>query len=131
MKKICAILSISLLMTSGMASDLAGSFKEAAALAEERGKDRATRIYSAIDLHDYYEPKYGPIFDSCVRSTDHSDISSFEFIVAIGKDGRVLQIWVDHETKIFACVRLTLQQDKFPAPPIAPYYMHVTMTFVK
>src|ERR1051326_1389731 len=130
MRKTCPILFISLLTISGMASDLPRSFKEAAALAEVRSKDRATRIYSAIDLHDYYEQKYGPVFQSCIASIDRRDVSSFSFIAAIGKDGRVLQVYVDHESKLFACVLPTLQQDKFPVPPVAPHYMHISMRFV-
>jgi hypothetical protein len=51
--------------------------------------------------------------------------------VAIGTDGRVLRLYTDHETNIFACVRQTLQQEEFPHPPFAAYYMHVLMNFPK
>jgi hypothetical protein len=44
MKKIFFILFISLLTTSGIASGLARSFKEAAALADAEVKDRNTNI---------------------------------------------------------------------------------------
>jgi hypothetical protein len=131
MKRIHSTLFILLLTTSGMASDLARSFKDAAALAVTQDKDRATRIYSAIDLHDYYEKKYGPIFSSCLNSTEHRDTSPFSFIVAIGTNGRVLRLYTDHETNIFACVRPSLQQDEFPHPPVSPYYLHVSMSFSK
>lgn len=131
MRKIFSILFISLLTTSGMASGLARSFKEAAALADAEGKDRATRIYAAIDLTDYYEQKYGPIFESCAKSTDHPDTSAFSFIVALGADGHVLRLYVDHETNIYACMRPALEKGKFPHPPSAPYYMHFEMSFAK
>jgi len=114
-----------------MASGLARSFKEAAALAAAEDKDRATRIYAAIDLNDYYEQKYGPIFSSCLKSTDHADTSPLEFILAIGADGRVLRIYIDHETNIYACARPMLENGKFPHPPHPPYYMHVEMRFRK
>jgi len=113
-----------------MASGLARSFKEAAALAGA-DKDRATRIYAAIDLKDYYEEKYGPIFSSCLKSTDHADTSPLEFILAIGADGRVLRIYIDHETNIYACARPMLEKGKFPHPPHPPYYMHIKTSFVK
>jgi hypothetical protein len=129
MKRLHSILFILLLTTSSSASDLARSFKEAAALAPAQDKDRATRIYAQIDLGDYYQQKYSPIFASCLKSTEHPDTSPFSFIVAIGKNGRVLRIYTDHETNIFACARQTLQQDKFPHPPISPYYFHVSMSF--
>jgi hypothetical protein len=131
MKKLYAIVLISLLTTAVSADDLAISFKQAAALAETQNKERATRVYEALDLKDYYQQKYSPVFLSCLKSTDHRDTSPFSFVVAIGKDGRVLRLYVDHETNIFACVRQTLQQDKFPAPPHPPYYMHISMGFSK
>ncbi len=54
MKKLYTIALMFLLTTSSMAGDLASSFKEAVALAKTEDKDRATRIYSEIDLKDYY-----------------------------------------------------------------------------
>jgi hypothetical protein len=131
MRKICSILFISLLTTCGMAGDLASSFKQAVALAEAQDKDRTTRIYADIDLKDYYQQKYSPVFASCLKSTDHADTSPFSFVAAIGADGRVLHLYTDHETNIFACVRQTLQKDEFPHPPVSPYYMHVSMSFSK
>ena len=114
-----------------MAGDLAGSFKEAVALAKTEDKDRATRIYSEIDLRDYYQQKYMPVFQSCLKSIEHPDPSTFSFVVAIGKDGRVLRLYTDHETNVLACVRPTLLMDEFPHPPFAPYYQHMTMNFSK
>lgn len=112
-----------------MAGDLASSFKQAVALAEARDKDRATRIYADIDLKDYYQHKYSPVFVSCLKSTDHADTSPFSFVAAIGADGGVLRLYTDHETNIFACVRPTLQKDEFPRPPASPYYTHMSMSF--
>ncbi len=131
MKKLYTIALMFLLTTCSMAGDLARSFKEAVALAKTEDKDRATRIYSEIDLKDYYTQKYFPVFQSCLKSTEHPDASTFEFVVAIGTDGRVLRLYTDHETNVFACVRPTLLKDEFPHPPIAPYYQHVTMNFSK
>jgi hypothetical protein len=132
MKKIYSILFIVVLLTSsGMAGGLAASFKEAAALAKTEDKDRATRIYSEIDLRDYYQQKYFPIFQSCLKSTDHPDMSTFSFVMAIGSDGHVLRLYVDQETNIYRCVQKTLEKDQFPRPPISPYYQQFTMNFSK
>ncbi len=131
MTKLCSIALILLLTTSSLAGDLAGSFKEAVALAATEDKDRATRIYAQIDLNDYYQHKYTPVFQSCLKSIEHPDPSTFEFVIAIGKDGRVLRLYTDHETNVLACVRPTLLKDEFPHPPFAPYYMHMTMNFSK
>jgi hypothetical protein len=129
MKKLYTVLFTALITASATAGDLASSFKQAAELAEAQDKDRATRIYDQIDLMHYYQEKYLPIFQSCLKSTEHPDMSTFSFVAAIGKDGRVLRLYTDHETNIFTCVRPTLQKDEFPHPPFAPYYMHVKMTF--
>ena len=118
-----------LLTISSMAGDLASSFKEAVALADTEDKDRATRIYAEVDLRDYYQRKYMPVFQSCLKSTDER--SPLSFVAAIGADSRVLQLYADHETKMLSCVRPRLLKDEFPHPPFAPYYMHVTMNFSK
>jgi hypothetical protein len=129
MKKLYTIALMFLLTTCSLAGDLAGSFKEAVALAKTEDKDRATRIYSDIDLKDYYQQKYFPVYQSCLKSIEHPDPSTFEFVLAIGKDGRVLRFYTEHETNVLACVRPTLLKDEFPHPPVAPYYMHVVMNF--
>lgn len=129
MKRLYAIVLLCLLTTAGKASDLATSFKQAAALGEAQEKERANQAYIHLDLMPYYQKKYSPVFQSCLTSTDHPDTSPFSFVVAIGKDGRVLRLYVDHETNIYECARQTLQKDEFPHPPVSPYYMHVTMSF--
>ncbi len=131
MRNVYFIASVLLLTTCSLAGDLATSFKEAVALADANESDRATRIYSKVDLPDYYQQKYMPVYQSCLKSTAHPDTSPFSFVVAIGADGRVLRLYNDHETNIYACVRPTLLKDQFPHPPIAPYYMHMSMTFSK
>ena len=60
---------------------------------------------------------------------EDADTSPVSFVVVVGKDGHVLRLYVEHETNTFACVRQTLQQGKFPAPPHFPYYMHISMSF--
>ena len=131
MKKLYAIVFISLLTTAVRADQLASSFKQAAALGDAQEKERATQAYIHLDLMPYYQKKYSPVFQSCLASTDQPDTSPFSFVVAIGKDGRVARTYVDHETNIYACVRQTLQKDEFPHPPLSPYYMHISMSFSK
>lgn len=125
------VVVISLLPTFSVAANLPSSFKDAVALADKQDKerDRATRIYDAVDLKDYYEKKYLPLFQSCLKLID--DTTSVSFVAALGADGHVLRLYTDHENTTFACVRPTLQKDEFPHPPFAPYYMHMTMNFSK
>jgi hypothetical protein len=129
MKKLYALIFISLLTISSRAGELASSFKEACALAGAQQEERSEQAYIHLDLAPYYKKKYGPVFQSCLKSTEHPDMSTFSFVVAIGKDGRVLRLYVDHETNLFACARPTFQQDEFPHPPVAPHYFHVSMSF--
>src|ERR1043166_408913 len=105
MKTLYIVVLISVLTASGIAANLPGSFKDALALADKQDKerDRATRIYDAVDLKDYYEKKYMPLFQSCFKST--GETSSFSFIAAIGADGHVLRLYNDHESKNFSCIR--------------------------
>jgi hypothetical protein len=111
------------------ADDLATSFKQAAALGDAQEKERATQAYIHLDLMPYYQKKYSPVFQSCLASTSHADTSPFSFVAAIGKDGRVLRLYVDHETNIYTCARQTLQKEEFPHPPLSPYYLHISMSF--
>ena len=129
MKKLYALAFISLLTISSRAGELASSFKEACVLAEAQGEERSEQAYIHLDLTPYYKKKYSPVYQSCLRSTEHPDTSPFSFVAAIGKDGRVLRLYIDHETNIFACVRQKLLQDEFPHPPVAPHYFHVSMSF--
>ena len=129
MTKLYAIVLISLLMTAGNAGDLATSFKDAAALGDAQEKEHATQAYIHVDLMPYYQKKYARVFQSCLTSTDRPDTSPFSFVAASGKDGRVLRLYIDHETNIYACARQTLQQDEFPHPPTSPHYLHVSMSF--
>lgn len=131
MKKIYSIVFIFLFTSLSIAGDLASSFKKAAALGDAQEKERTTQAYIHLDLMPYYQQKYSPVFVSCLKSTAHPDTSPFSFVAAIGTDGRVLRLYTDHETNIFACVRQTLQKDEFPHPPLSPYYLHVSMSFSK
>jgi hypothetical protein len=131
MKKLHIMVFIALLVTSCRSTSLAGSFKQAAALGDAQEKEPAVQAFLQRDLEPYYQKKYSSIFQSCLASTDHPDTSSFSFVAAIGKDGRVLRVYIDRETTMFDCARQTLQQDEFPRPPLSPYYFHVSMTFSK
>ena len=129
MKALFVVVLVSLLVASGRGDDLAASFKQAAALGDAQEKERAMQAYLHLDLMPYYQQKYSPVFQSCLKANAHPDPKSFSFVAAIGKDGHVLRLYVDHETDIYSCARETLQKDEFPHPPISPYYLHVSMSF--
>jgi hypothetical protein len=113
-----------------MAGDLPTSFKEAASSADAQNDDaHAVRDYLSDSLRPYYQKKYGPLFVSCLKSGNYSDVKRFEFIAVIGADGKVVRLFIDRESDLFSCVRETLEKDEFPRPPIAPFYWRVQMTF--
>jgi len=87
MKKLYAPVLISLLTISTRAGELASSFKEACVLAEAQQEERSEQAYIHLDLTPYYKKKYPPVYQSCLRSTEHPDTSPFSFVAAIGKDG--------------------------------------------
>jgi hypothetical protein len=128
MRKLYTLILISLLAITGRAGDLATSFEQAAALGDAQEKRPAAQTYKP-ELTTYYQQRYTPVFQSCLKATENRDTSPFSFVAAIGKNGRVSRLYVDHETNIYACVRETLLKDKFPHPPFSPYYMHISMSF--
>jgi hypothetical protein len=125
------MLFICLFSAYSVAGDLVTSFREAAVLGDAQEKGHETKTYFEHDLLPYYEQKYGPVFQSCFASTDHPDTTTFSFVAAIGKDGRVMRLYSDRETNIFACARKALQKEEFPHPPVSPYYLHIEMQFAQ
>jgi len=117
-----------LLTTSALAGDPARSFQQAVALADAEDRP-GTETYEKNDLMPYWKQKYFPIFQSCIAPSRHPDTAPFSFVAVLGADGRVMRLYVDHETGVFACVRQTLQNDEFPRPPVSPFYWHISMTF--
>src|SRR5690348_5439887 len=97
MKKLYVIVAICFLTTTGRAGDLATSFEQAAALGDAQEKKPAALAYKP-ELTTYYQQRYSPVFQSCLKSTENRDTSSFSFVAAIGKRGEVLRLYVDHET---------------------------------
>ncbi len=130
MKLVYSVVLTFVLTSFSMAVDLPTSFKEAASLADAQNDEApVVRGYLADSLGPYYKKKYGPLFVSCLKSTDHFDVTRFEFIAVIGADGKVMRLVSDRETDMFSCARETLEKDEFPRPPIAPFYWRVQMSF--
>jgi hypothetical protein len=108
-------------------SDLPTSFQQAVALNEAQDKVPGLKVYEH-ELGQYYQHKYSDIFVSCLKTTERADKSPFSFVAAIGKDGRVLKLYIDNETNVYKCVQPSLRKEEFPHPPLAPFYFHVSMT---
>jgi hypothetical protein len=129
MKRISVALAVCLLVSVAVSEGPVASLREAAAIGDAQEKDPATKKYFGDDLIPYYEKQYSPVYQSCLAATDHPDTSPFEFVAAVGADGRVLRLYIDRETNIFTCVRQRLLKDEFPHPPTSPYYLRIEMRF--
>jgi hypothetical protein len=124
------IISIIWLVTiPAVAGELANSFEEAAARGDAQEKAVATKGYFADTLLPYYGKKYGPVLQTCFATVPQPDNGPFSFVAAIGADGRIMRLYNDHETNIFACLREALKKDVFPMPPVSPHYLHIDMKF--
>jgi tetratricopeptide (TPR) repeat protein len=129
MRALAIVGSICLITISGVASDLATSYQQAAALGDAQERAPATRDYFRGTLLPYYAQEYAPVLQSCFATVTHPEDGPFSFVVAIGDNGQVLRLYNDRETNIFACLRESLKKDVFPRPPLSPYYLHIDMKF--
>jgi tetratricopeptide (TPR) repeat protein len=120
---------IFLLVTLSSATDLATSYQQAAALGDAQETAAETKDYFSRALLPYYGQQYAPVLRSCFSNVPAPDNRPFSFVVAIGADGRVMQLYKDRETNIYSCLRELLLKDVFPRPPVSPYYLHIDMKF--
>ena len=111
------------------AADLATSYKQASALADAQEKAPNTKQYFNTVLLPYYGKTYAPVFQGCFSSVSQPDAGTFSFVAAINSDGHVARIFVEKQTNISRCLLAKLEKDIFPAPPEAPFYLHIEMNF--
>ena len=116
-------------IASSVASDLPDTYQQAVESARAQQNLKALKEYSHERLMPYWQQKMGPIFQACFKAVAHPDTSSFGFVAAIGPDGKVLRVYVDHDTNMYECILATVKADQFPAPPESPYYLHIDMRF--
>jgi hypothetical protein len=119
----------SLLAVPAFADDLASSFEDAVVRADAQEQAASSKDYFSNTLLPYFGKTYAPVFKSCFATVPKPDSGRFSFVAAIGSDGRLLRLYRDRETNIYLCMRITLEKDVFPLPPVSPFYLHVEMTF--
>ncbi|HTT25218.1 MAG TPA: hypothetical protein VMG82_40255 [Candidatus Sulfotelmatobacter sp.] len=129
MRALRLIAIILLFISSSSASDLANSFAQAVALADGQERAPQTKGYSSKVLLSYYTQKYGPVLKSCFASVKQPGNGSFDFVAAIGPDGKLLRLYEEGKTNISECLLTRVKDDTFPAPPESPFYFHVEMKF--
>ncbi len=124
----CGIL-IALVSVPVTAEELVNSFEEAAARGETLEKAPATKEYFSKTLMPYFGQRYAKVLQSCFATVPNPDNASFSFVAAFGSDGRTMRVYSDRETNIFRCMSDSISKETFPAPPVAPYYLHIAMKF--
>lgn len=128
--RLCALLIV-ILVTSipAVASDLPATFEQALEHATAQANIASLKEYERDRVMPYWQQRMGPIFQACFKTVDHIDSSSFTFVAAIGADGKVLRVYVDHDTNLYECMLATLHIEQFPAPPESPFYLRINMRF--
>ncbi len=108
---------------------LPATLNEAMTLGNQQEIAEATRDYHRATLMPYFGNKYASVFKHCFDTISKPDDRAFTFVVAIDSNGRVLRVYRNLETNIFQCVNDKLIKDRFPKPPVAPYFLSIEMKF--
>ncbi len=110
---------------------LPNTLGEAIALGQQHENGEATHDYHRTTLMPYFGTKYANVFKHCFDTLSKPDDHPFTFVAAIDSEGRVLRVYRDVETNIFLCMNEWLTQERFPPPPVTPYFLHIDMRFAK
>lgn len=111
--------------------NLPSSLEEAISLGERQERGDKTKEFHNKTLMPYFASKYANVLKTCFKALQQPDDHKFTFVVAIGPSGEVLRVYRDDETNVFSCMNKDLIHEIFPAPPVAPYFMHIDMKFSK
>jgi len=109
--------------------NLPATLGEAKKLGDQQENADATRDYHRKTLMPYFGNKYAGIFKQCFDTIAKPDDRAFTFVAAINSDGGVVKVYRDLETNIFQCMNDKLIKDRFPKPPVAPFFLSVEMKF--
>ncbi len=123
----CAFMAV--ISSPVLAEELVKSFEEAAARGDALEKAPKTKEYFSKVLMPQFGQANSKVLQSCLATVPNPDTSSFSFVAAIGADGRTRRVYRDRATNIFNCMSRSLLKETFPAPPVAPYYLHIAMKF--
>ena len=129
-KKIMKCMLLFCLFTgSTMADSVVDSFDEAKQIALKLESETKNKQHKNEVLLPYFGQKYTSVLKDCFDTITKPDPSKFEFVVEIAGSGQVIRVYNNHETNISKCMNKELENEKFPEPIIAPYYLHITMSF--
>jgi hypothetical protein len=110
---------------------LPATLDEAGRLGDAQEEAPATRHYHHKVLVPHLGQKMGNVLRNCFETVAKPDSSPLHFVVAIGSDGKALRLYRDKDTNVFACLRQYLEHEQYPAPPEAPYFLHMKLKFTE
>ena len=74
-----------------------------------------------------YQARYGTVLGDCIQKSGAP--ASFNMILVIGKDGRVINGVTKSRSSLAECVIRATQKDAFPKPPFAPFHINIEQSF--
>jgi hypothetical protein len=121
---------------------LAGLALTPAALAQESYQERWIRLADAhaalvadaagsafqARLLEQHEGIARDVEARCGRAGRRSGMASFQAVIVIAADGRVLELLPMPGSPHFRCFEKEMQDQRYPAPPTAPFYQVVRFT---
>jgi hypothetical protein len=83
-----------------------------------------------------YDQAFGKSFGDRLQGTiarcgglRASDMGTFDIVARVGSGGKLQKVLVDPSTKFAECVRQTIADDEYPAPPQPSYWVNVHVSF--
>jgi hypothetical protein len=108
------------LCVAAWAQSLPSTLEEALQLAQQQYKTGPTREYNRGPFMAYYGPLYAGVFNGCMRT--HPLRERVVFVLALDAEGKVARVYSSQASPLMRCVEDQLSRDRFPRPPVAPYF---------
>lgn len=126
-KTLGAGLCLLALLSPCTAEELPDSFEEALEIAGRlQGQNHLKKHQSRV-LLPFFNDKYRAVLSDCFGSTENADDAKFDIVLVLKKTGHVSKVYRNLETNVGLCLFKILQKERFPAPRVAPYFMHIPL----
>jgi len=80
------------------------------------------------NVASWFGQRHAETMNRCTAGVDDSELVSFDLLVKLGADGRVLKAAVRPETKVATCVLRAVEHDVVSRPPRADYWVRIAMS---
>jgi hypothetical protein len=103
-----------------------GGFDAAAFRHDEDVSTPAGKKYESEFMRDFRSRYDEVLLGQCVES---GIPTSFDLIVVVGRDGRVVDTAIRPETEVATCLAKAVENGKFAPPPSAPFHLRIRESF--